>query len=155
MNEKIEAYAKSLNFSAPLLARLRQLHEICLPFVSEIDDAFIGQTKDQDGSDQYSGLLFFNTALAVVFKDLFDPEAIFHIVPLRNIAVVNLTCGAVQIHPGSPDTITPRMIATLVWPPNVQMQALATGQVNCDHLISLYEKYILPALAGREVPVNR
>jgi len=149
MNEKIEAYAKSLNLSAPLLARLRQLHEICLPFVSDIEDAFIGQTKDEDGTDQYTGLLFLNSTLAVVFKDLFDPEAIFHVVPLRNILVVNLTCGAVQIHPGNPETITPRMVATLVWPSNIQMLALATGQINCDHLISLYEKYVLPALAGR------
>jgi hypothetical protein len=149
MNEKVEAYARSLNLSAPLLAKLHQLHEICLPFVSEIEDAFIGQTKGQDGSDQYTGLFFFNSTLAVVFRDLFDPEAIFHVVPLRNIAVVNLTCGAVQIHPGEPETITPRMMATLVWLPNIQMQALATGQTNCDHLISLYEKYVLPALGGR------
>jgi hypothetical protein len=150
MNEKIEAYVKSLGLNAPLLARLRQLHEICLPFASEIENAFIGQTKDQDGTDQCTGLLFFNNTLRVGFRDFLDSEANFHVARLRDLAVVNLTCGAILTDPRSPDTLVPRMVATFVWASNLQLQALATGQANCDQLISLYERYVLPALAGQD-----
>lgn len=143
MNKEQLQYLESVGITGPLIAKVEAVYQFYSKFIgTQIDDIFVSEYLNKDGSRVFENLWFFNDhycyeAKQFMSTDDYDADLIRKSIAWYSVKKTDFDIVADSYNDNS------RMILTFGFAVTARTGEMKASRVNCKKLAYILKKYIL------------